>query len=67
MLLNARALSSLRHAQCRRPQHQKGPKEANMLDTLDRIRVHIRNAEFRALCWILHHLMTRAEKLVREG
>ncbi len=38
-----------------------------MLATLDRVRVHIRTAEFRALCWILHHLMTRAEKLVREG
>ena len=38
-----------------------------MLATLDRVRVCMRTAEFRALCWILHHLMTRAEKLVREG
>jgi hypothetical protein len=38
-----------------------------MLATLDRFRVRIRTAEFRALCWILHHLMTRAEKLVRDG
>ena len=37
-----------------------------MLATLEN-RDHIRTAEFRALCWILHHLMTRAEELVREG